>query len=51
VQELAAGRPTLTEAEKAALAARLTALYPAAGLTFLIPLSADAIARELHGSP
>jgi len=49
VQELAAGRLTLTEADKKQLEERMTALYPGAGLTFLIAMNGDPIARELNG--
>ena len=51
VKELAAGAPQLTDAAKKELEARMTAFAPGAGLTFLISLSADAVARELHAAP
>ena len=48
VKELAEGKPRLTDAAKAELEKRMTAAYPDAGLTFLIQMSADPIARELN---
>ena len=48
VKELAAGAPRLTETAKKELEARMTAFVPEAGLTFLITLSADAVAREVQ---
>ena len=39
VQELAEGRPTLTDAARKQLEERMTALYPGAGLTFLIAMN------------
>jgi len=48
VNELAAGRPELTAADKAELERRMTAYLPGAGLAFLIAMSADPIARELN---
>ena len=48
VKELAEGKPQLTDAAKAELEKRMTAAYPHAGLTFLIQMSADPIARELN---
>jgi hypothetical protein len=47
VKELAEGRPSLSEEAKARIVERMTARYPAAGLTFLIPMNLDPIAREL----
>jgi glyoxylase-like metal-dependent hydrolase (beta-lactamase superfamily II) len=49
VKDLAQGQPALSDAARTELEARMTAQYPEAGLTFLIGLSADAIARELAG--
>lgn len=49
VKDLAEGRPTLTEVAKKELASRMTAQYPKAGLTFLVEMSIDPIARELSG--
>jgi len=49
VQELAEGRPILTDAARKQLEERMTALYPGAGLTFLIAMNGDPIARELNG--
>jgi glyoxylase-like metal-dependent hydrolase (beta-lactamase superfamily II) len=47
IQELAEGKPTLTEAAKQELTARMERFLPGAPLTFLIALSADAVAAEL----
>jgi glyoxylase-like metal-dependent hydrolase (beta-lactamase superfamily II) len=47
IKELADGRPSLSDAAKAELEARMVALYPEAGLAFLIGMSADPIAREM----
>src|SRR5215470_7286645 len=49
VKELAAGRATPGTAEKAELTRRMAARRPGAGLEFLIAMSADAVAAELHG--
>jgi glyoxylase-like metal-dependent hydrolase (beta-lactamase superfamily II) len=49
VKELAGGKPSLGDAAKAELEKRMTAQYPDAGLTFLIGMSADPIAREING--
>jgi len=48
VKELAAGEPRLSASAKKELEARMTAHAPGAGLTFLIALSADAVASELN---
>jgi len=48
VKELSAGAPRLSEDTKRELEARMTSFAPGAGLTFLISLSADAVARELN---
>ena len=48
VKELAQGRPALDDATKQELERRMTADYPDHGLSFLIGMSADPIARELH---
>jgi glyoxylase-like metal-dependent hydrolase (beta-lactamase superfamily II) len=47
VKELAEGKPTLSDAAKAEIEQRMKARYPEAGLTFLIPMNLDPIAREL----
>jgi glyoxylase-like metal-dependent hydrolase (beta-lactamase superfamily II) len=47
VKELAGGRPSLSDAAKAEIEERMKARYPGAGLTFLIPMNLDPIAREL----
>jgi len=49
VKELAAGQPSLSEEAKEQLVARMEQVRPGAGLTFLIGLSADAVAAELIG--
>ena len=49
VKELAQGAPALTEAGKQALIARMEQYLPAAPLTFMIGLGADAVAAELAG--
>lgn len=49
VKELANGRPALTDDEKKELERRMSEHLPGAGLTFLIGMSADPIARELSG--
>lgn len=48
VKELANGQPSLSGAAKQELERRMTAYAPSAGLAFLIAMSADPIARELH---
>jgi glyoxylase-like metal-dependent hydrolase (beta-lactamase superfamily II) len=50
VKELADGRTALTDAEKKELERRMSEYLPNGGLTFLIGMSADPIARELNGS-
>jgi glyoxylase-like metal-dependent hydrolase (beta-lactamase superfamily II) len=50
VKELAAGRTELTEADKKELERRMTAYLPGAGLTFLIAMNGDPIAREINGA-
>ncbi len=47
IDEIARGRPSLTDGEKNELLARMQAYLPGGGLTFLIGLSADAVAAEL----
>jgi glyoxylase-like metal-dependent hydrolase (beta-lactamase superfamily II) len=49
VKELAGGQPALSAEAKELLVARMQALRPGAGLTFMIALSADAVAAELTG--
>ncbi len=49
VRELSGGEPTLTEAAREELAARMEEYLPDAPLTFMIGLSADAVAAELAG--
>lgn len=49
VRELSGGEPTLTEAARDELAARMNGHLPDAPLTFMIGLSADAVAAELAG--
>jgi len=49
VKELAQSRPSLSEGEKKEIEKRMTTRYPNAGLTFLIQMSVDPIARELNG--
>jgi glyoxylase-like metal-dependent hydrolase (beta-lactamase superfamily II) len=49
VTRLAQGRPRLGEAEKAELVAAMRAYLPAARLTFLVEVGADAVAAELAG--
>lgn len=51
IKELAQGEPRLSDAAKQELERRMSAHLPDAGLTFLIAMSADAIARELVSSP
>jgi glyoxylase-like metal-dependent hydrolase (beta-lactamase superfamily II) len=50
VKELANGRPSLSDDEKKELERRMVAYLPAGGLTFLIGMNADPIARELNGA-
>src|SRR5262249_55975157 len=50
VKEFADGRPSLSETAKAEIEKRLKARYPEAGLTFLIAMNLDPIARELAGA-
>lgn len=47
VKELAGGRPALTDEAKRRLVARMEAVRPNAGLSFMIALGADAVAPEL----
>jgi len=49
VKELANGRPALGDDEKKELERRMVEYLPDAGLTFLIAMNADPIARELSG--
>ena len=49
VKELAHGRTELGPAEKQELERRMTAYLPNAGLSFLIAMNADPVARELNG--
>jgi len=49
VKELAAGAPQLSDEGKKELERRMVAYLPDAGLTFLIGMNADPIARELNG--
>jgi glyoxylase-like metal-dependent hydrolase (beta-lactamase superfamily II) len=51
VKELAHGDPALSPEAKKELEVRMTAHAPNAGLTFLIALGADAVARELNSPP
>ncbi|HZW90680.1 MAG TPA: hypothetical protein VFF12_16465, partial [Myxococcaceae bacterium] len=51
VKVLADGARRLSEAAKKELEARMTAHAPNAGLTFLVSLGADAVARELNSPP
>lgn len=48
VKELAAGRTSLADEEKVEVERRMTARYPDAGLTFLIQMNVDPVARELN---
>jgi glyoxylase-like metal-dependent hydrolase (beta-lactamase superfamily II) len=48
VKELANGKTELTDTEKKQLERRMTEYQPKAGLTFLIAMNADPIARELN---
>ena len=47
VKELSDGKSTLTEGAKKELTQRMEKFLPGAGLSFLIPLSADPVATEL----
>jgi glyoxylase-like metal-dependent hydrolase (beta-lactamase superfamily II) len=47
VEELSDGKSTLTESAKKELTQRMEKFLPGAGLSFLIPLSADRVAAEL----
>lgn len=47
VRELSGGNSTLTEGAKKELTQRMEKFLPGAGLSFLVPLSADSIAAEL----
>jgi glyoxylase-like metal-dependent hydrolase (beta-lactamase superfamily II) len=49
VRRLAAGRPTLTDAQRAELTDVMTRFLPGAPLTWMIGLGADAVAAELAG--
>jgi glyoxylase-like metal-dependent hydrolase (beta-lactamase superfamily II) len=49
VKELARGRTELGPDEKQELERRMTAYLPSAGLSFLIAMNADPVARELNG--
>jgi glyoxylase-like metal-dependent hydrolase (beta-lactamase superfamily II) len=51
VRNLAGGADTLDEAARAELVRRMTRFAPAAGLAWLVGLSADAVARELAAEP
>jgi glyoxylase-like metal-dependent hydrolase (beta-lactamase superfamily II)/quinol monooxygenase YgiN len=51
VKELANGRAVLTNDQKKELERRMTEYLPGAGLTFLIGMSADAVAREIQAEP
>lgn len=51
VRDLAQGRDSLTDEEKAALTRRVLAVEPSPVLQFLIAMSADGVARELAGDP
>ncbi len=48
VKEIADGRTELTDAEKKELERRMSEYLPNAGLTFLVAMNADPIARELN---
>jgi len=50
VKELAHGKRTLSDAEKQTLTERMSAAMPGAGLSFLVGMSADAVATELAGT-
>ena len=47
VRNLAAGAPSLSDAAKEQLAARMSAFLPDPALAWLVGLSADAVAAEL----
>ncbi len=51
VRDLAQGRDSLTDDEKAALTRRVLAVEPSPVLQFLIAMSADGVARELAQEP
>jgi hypothetical protein len=48
VKELAEGHPAFSDAAKKEIENRMMTRYPSAGLTFLIGMSVDPIARELN---
>ena len=48
-EPITAGQTSLSDAQKQVLSARMKELYPEAGIDFLIPLGADAVASELAG--
>jgi glyoxylase-like metal-dependent hydrolase (beta-lactamase superfamily II) len=50
VKELSDGKSTLTEGAKKELTQRMEKFLPGAGLSFLIPLSADPVAAELSAN-
>jgi hypothetical protein len=50
VKELANGRPSLSDDDKKELERRMIAYLPTGGLSFLIGMNADPIARELNGA-
>jgi glyoxylase-like metal-dependent hydrolase (beta-lactamase superfamily II) len=50
VKELSEDRATLTDEAKKEIERRMTQRYPNAGLSFLIGMSAEPIARELRGA-
>jgi glyoxylase-like metal-dependent hydrolase (beta-lactamase superfamily II) len=50
VKELANGRTELADDDKKELERRMSEYLPGAGLTFLIAMNADPIARELNGA-
>jgi hypothetical protein len=49
VKELAEGRCELSAEQKIELERQMSAYLPGAGLSFLISMNADPIARELNG--
>jgi hypothetical protein len=49
IGRLAAGAPTLTDAQRVQLTATMTRFLPGAPLTWMIGLGADAVAAELAG--
>jgi glyoxylase-like metal-dependent hydrolase (beta-lactamase superfamily II) len=51
VRNLAHGEPSLSDAAKAELTARMTAFLPDRALEWLVALSADAVAAELAAEP